>query len=184
MKNALRIHIIVYLIAWIFVYAPGNVGAVNGTNITARELINEIKQNGEVVVLRKIISNDSLYATLIEQVEHASPEWIEIAVRLISHADAGFASELDSALSLALSKRPARVLTGLDEQYIKAVCSAPFLIDYPDFKSGLKILKRTKVMLLKLEANNLDNKKKICLTQVSIMIDKFNNGQFDDLPGH
>jgi hypothetical protein len=131
-------------------------------------------------MIGRIISDASLYSRLIMKVEQASPKWIQIASRLRFHADAGFASELESALSLALSKRPDLVLTELNEQYVEGVCSAPFLIDYPDLEAGLKILEQTKSGLLKLKSDNLAKKKQMCLTQVDELINKIQDERFDN----
>jgi hypothetical protein len=122
----------------------------------------------------------SMSASDFTKVEQASPKWIQIACRLRFHADAGFASELESALSLALSKRPDLVLAELNEQYVEGVCSAPFLIDYPDFEAGLKILMQTKSGLLKLKSDTLAKKKKMCLTQVDEQINKMQDERFDN----
>src|SRR5512147_1872684 len=105
---------------------------VAGNSTSASDLKNLIDKYGEKEAIGRITSDPFLYSKLITNVEHASLEWIQIACRLRLYADAGFASELESALSLALSKRPELVLDRLDEQYIQGVCSAPFLIDYPD----------------------------------------------------
>jgi hypothetical protein len=71
------------------------------------------------------------------------------------------------------------VLDKLDEQYVQGVCSAPFLIDYPDMKAGLKTLERTRSELLKLKSYKLAQKQTACLSQIDKQINKIHDEQFN-----
>lgn len=150
-----------------------------GNAMSASDLNNVINEYGEKSAIGRVISDTALYSKLIRMVEQASPEWVQIACRLRLHADAGFASELESALSLALSKRPDLVLDKLDEQYVQGVCSGPFFIDYPDMKTGLKILERTRSGLLNLKSEKLAKKKTTCLPQIEEQINKIHDDQIN-----
>jgi len=98
----------------------------------------------------------------------------EIATRFISASEAGITSELASSLSIALSKRQDLVLSRLDERYVCAVCSAPFVID---FKFGLQTLERTTPRLLNINLPKVDYKKKLCLFLVNSAVEDFHSGK-------
>jgi len=63
---------------------------------------------------------------------------------------------MESAISVALSKKPRIVLKSLGENSeIESICSAPFLIDYPDREKGLETLKRTEQLLKQIKSDEL-----------------------------
>lgn len=137
----------------------------------AVNVIKELDKNGEIAFISKLYADADLFRSVILNIENASADWISIAVRLFHHCRESFCSEMESAISVALSKKPRIVLESLSENSeIESICSAPFLIDYPDREKGLETLKHTEQLLKQIKSDELKSKKNLCLKKIEEQI--------------
>jgi hypothetical protein len=143
------------------------------SQFNAINVIKELDRNGERAFISQLYVDADLFRSLILNIENASADWISIAVRLIHHCRESFCSEMESANLVALSKKPRSILSSLhEESESESICSAPFLIDYPEIEKGLETLKRTERLPKQVESEEMKGKKNLCRKELEMQISK------------
>lgn len=99
-----------------------------------REIIEAAKQKGRRQVIEELFKSRVWQENLYPGISSANKEWLEVAVFLKPEADAGASEEINDALSLALLKRPDRVLPILKEMWWQnsEVCYFGWDSEFPD----------------------------------------------------
>lgn len=138
----------------------------HGARKVVERLRAEVEIPGGVEGFKQVAT--PLWNQAIEQIETGDPRWLEVAQALKSGTDAGSSMELQIAVSVALPKAPAEVLSMLGTDYrgfrLEEICSGILIEPPPGLQESL--LQRSEAALLALRIPELEDKRRMCLKYV------------------
>jgi hypothetical protein len=160
-----------YLALFTLVTLMANASPVDATpaaKVSPTDIERRIESEGASKVLWSLFSTPT-WEELNREVEKASPEWLEVADKLLPEADAGASEELEIGVGLALARDPKTVLAKV--QYLKAdpalesVCeSLPIEGSDAELK---KMLDAREKALKSLSEPGLSKQRDLCLRAVA-----------------
>jgi hypothetical protein len=107
----------------------------------------------------------SQWDAVIHGIEMGTPVWLDVAKKLLKATDAGRTTDLYFALSLALTRNAAGVLSMAGPDLpIDRVCSVPYI--EPDEKTIRTHRTRVRAALRRVTSTHLDSQKKACLNAI------------------
>lgn len=155
--------------------------------LTPKTIIHQISIRGARAVVNELneTDNGNPWAIIVSKIEKGKPEWIEVAKKLRSGTDAGYAEDLDFALSMALVNSPQLLLemSNIDCNKthgfcIDDICGNNFIEG--DDKSILKILQKRKRSVEKISIAELKKKRDRCISLLEIAIIDISKTQKED----
>jgi hypothetical protein len=134
--------------------------------VEPKAIIDDIDSNGAAAVVRKLTAgNGSQWHDVIRGIEIGSPPWLDVAKKLLTATDAGRTTDLYFALSVALTRNAAGVLSMAGPDLpIEKVCSVPYI--EPDEKTIRTHRTKVRTALRKVTSTELDSQKKACLSAI------------------
>jgi len=134
--------------------------------VEPKAIIDDIDSHGAAAVVRKLTAGDgSQWNDVIHGIEIGSPAWLDVAKKLLTATDAGRTTGIYFALSLALTRNAAGVLSMVGPDLpIDRVCSVPYI--EPDEKTIRTHRTKVRAALRKVTATELDSQKKSCLNVI------------------
>jgi hypothetical protein len=131
-----------------------------------RVIINDIDSQSAASVIEKLnAEKGSQWRDVIHGIETGSQDWLDVAKKLLTATDAGRTEDLYFALSLALTRNAAGVLSMVGaELSIDSVCSVPYI--EPTEKTVRTHRARVRNALRKVMSGELASQKKACLSAI------------------
>ncbi len=129
-------------------------------------ILDDIESQGAAAVVKKLSAgNGSQWQYVIRRMETGSPAWLDVARKLLTVTDAGRTTDLYFALSLALTRNAAGVLSMVGPNLqVDRVCSVPHI--EPDEKTIRTHRMNVRSALRKVTSAELDSQKKACLSAI------------------
>jgi hypothetical protein len=131
-----------------------------------KAVITDIDSQGVASVVKELTAgNGRRWDSVIRAIESGSPGWLEVARKLLAATDAGRTADLYFALSLALTRNAAGVLSLVGPNLpIDRVCSVPYI--EPDEKTVATHRIKVRSALRKVTSADLSSQKAACLSAV------------------
>jgi hypothetical protein len=129
-------------------------------------LLTQIEHEGAAKVVKELTTGDEArWHRVISRIDTGEKGWLEVADKLLKATDAGDTEDLRIALAVALTHNPEGVLrmTGPDLP-LDQVCTVPFIEPSKQVIANHKLKVRS--ALKRVAANDLDEKKRACLTSI------------------
>lgn len=157
------------MVIWLFTLCTACSASSPNTAIAPAELISEIQKVGATKVIRRYWGHPE-WRNLVGNVASGERDWIDVALALIPASDAGSASELHDALFRALRKNPEYILRSLAigkapdgrSFSISDICDGR-MDPLPAYENARKELEETRISLGKIQGEELQKKKGICM---------------------
>ena len=129
-------------------------------------LLGNISSKGAAAVVKSLNrGNGGEWQRVIRNIETGSPAWLRVANKLLTATDAGRTSDVYFALSLALTRNAAGVLSMVGPNVlVDRICSVPYI--EPDEKTVRTYRLRARSAISKVTSAGLDPQKKACLNAV------------------
>lgn len=121
----------------------------------AEEFVNSILPRGDW----------KTYGSFLDQIETATPKWLEVAQLLKTHTDAGASEALSITLAQAIKNNPEAVFGIMSEHNVKWSCSVPLI--EPTKKEFDDFTVTTSMAVRKINKPSLAVKKAICLKELN-----------------
>ena len=168
LKSCVRTETFLPLLIVAATFCPLICGQQSGSRSAAeaKALLDDIGSKGAGAVVGNLNSgNGSQWKNVIGKIESGSPAWLDVAKKLLTATDAGRTSDLYFALSIALTRNAAGVLSMVGSDLpVDRVCSVPYI--EPDEKTIRTHRIRVRTALQKVTSPELDSKKRACLNAV------------------
>jgi hypothetical protein len=134
--------------------------------VEPKAVIDAIDSHGAAAVVRELSAGKgSQWDAVIHGIEMGTPVWLDVAKKLLKATDAGRTTDLYFALSLALTRNAAGVLSMAGPDLpIDRVCSVPYI--EPDEKTIRTHRTRVRAALRRVTSTHLDSQKKACLNAI------------------
>jgi hypothetical protein len=120
---------------WLHVQYPDS--AHHGPPLDPLKLRRAVASRGPDAVVSQLWQTGAPWEELLEGVDSGAPEWLDLAAALAPGTDAGAASDLITALFMALAPAPERTLrllvgsSGLAAQFnVDQICGSNVYLDY------------------------------------------------------
>jgi hypothetical protein len=132
----------------------------------AKALLDDVSAKGARAVVKELnLGSGSQWQHVIKEVQGGSSQWLEVARRLLAGADAGRTTDLFFALSIALTRNAAGVLSMIGPDLpLDKICSVPYI--EPDESTIRAHRAKVRSALDRVNSPALDPLKKSCLIAV------------------
>jgi hypothetical protein len=141
--------------------------------ISASEVKDMIRSYGARCLLKKYYNDWESWQKVLQRIASGRREWLEIAVVLKKHADAGMSETLAHAVGEALEHDPELVLTITAEEYpLKNICSGPDIDDmrYSTYDATLTAIEKRIDALKAIDIEALEMKRANCIEQLKTAV--------------
>jgi hypothetical protein len=124
------------------------VGAAGSSSPLAADILADTRVRGAKAAVATLWSDNDRWNSVIANIGHGKPEWLEVAIALQAGTDGGAAETLDEAIFFALKPSPVAVLNLLREHHfqVELVCSSNIGTDYTPDKSRRYIRQRIDIL--------------------------------------
>jgi hypothetical protein len=90
------------------------------------KLIEQVNSEGAVIVINSLYSDDEVWQLCLDNIATANHKWIQLAVLLRPHSDAGISNMLDSAIGEAIEISPEKVFQLTQNVFkLNQICGSP-----------------------------------------------------------
>ena len=141
--------------------------------ISASEVKDMIRSCGSRCLLEKYFNDWESWQKVLQKIASGRQEWLEIAVVLKKHSDAGMSETLIHAVGEALENEPELVLTITAEEYpLKNICSGPDIDDerYSTYDAALTAIRKRIDALTAIDNKTLEMKRANCIEQLKTAV--------------